>query len=239
MMERLHKRIASSGYCSRRMAERLIEAGEVKVNGKVVKEMGVQVSEKDKIEVEGCKLRFNVQHVTIAFNKPAGVVTTRHDPTGAETVMDLLPEEYQHLNPVGRLDRDSEGLLLLSNDGDLVLRLTHPRFGHQKTYEVGVWGLVSSDTVKRLERGVKLDGVLLNPMKTEIVKEQGKQTWLRITLTEGRKRQIRRVLEQFGHSVFALKRVAMGELELGDLKSGEYRELSPAEVQLAFSHEGK
>src|SRR3989338_4784873 len=143
MTERLQKRIASSGYCSRRTAEKFIEAGEVRVNGKVVREQGVQVSEKDTIEIEGVKLRFNVPLVTIAFNKPVGTVTTRDDPDGAKTVMDVLPDQFQHLNPVGRLDRDSEGLLLFSNDGDLILQLTHPRYEHQKTYEVGVRGHVS------------------------------------------------------------------------------------------------
>ncbi len=233
-MERLHKRIASSGYCSRRTAEKFIEAGEVKVNGQVVMQQGTLVSEKDKIEVQGEKLRFEKEKLTIMFNKPAGVVTTRDDPDGAKTVMDVLPDEFQTLNPVGRLDRDSEGLLLLSNDGDLILKLTHPRYEHKKTYEVGVWGTVEEGVIQRLAQGVRLSGVMLNPMKAEVIKIQGKQTWLLLTLSEGRKRQIRRVMEQFGHSVFAIKRVAVGDLKLGELKAGDYRILTQKEITLAL-----
>lgn len=234
MTERLQKRIASSGYCSRRTAEKFIEAGEVKVNGTVVREQGVQVSETDKIEIEGVKLRFNVPLVTIAFNKPVGVVTTRDDPNGAETVMDVLPDQFQHLNPVGRLDRDSEGLLLFSNDGDLILQLTHPRYEHQKTYEVGVRGEVDEHTLESLGRGVELEGVRLQPMGAKILRTKGRETWLELTLQEGRKRQIRRVMEQFGNTVFSVKRTAIGKLGLADLKSGNYRVLTPKEIQLAL-----
>ncbi|MFA4814817.1 MAG: pseudouridine synthase [Candidatus Gracilibacteria bacterium] len=234
MTERLQKRIASSGYCSRRAAEKLIEAGEVKVNGKIVREQGVQVSENDKIVVEGVMLRFDEKKITLAFNKPVGVVTTRNDPFGAKTVMDLLPSEFQYLNPVGRLDLDSEGLLLFSSDGDLILHLTHPRYEHQKTYEVGVRGHVSNDTIKALARGVELDGIYLQPMEARVLREKGKETWIELTLKEGRKRQIRRVMERFGHTVFALKRTAIGKLQLGDLKTGAYRILTPKEIQLAL-----
>jgi pseudouridine synthase len=231
MKERLQKRIASSGYCSRRAAERLIEDGEVKVNGKMVKEQGVQVSEKDKIEVEGKLLKFDSKKITIAFNKPIGVVSTRKDPFGAKTVTELLPAKFRHLNPVGRLDMDSEGLLLFSSDGDLLLELTHPRYEHKKTYEVGVYGEVTTHTLKALTKGVELDGVTLQPMRSTVLRGDGKRTWLEMVLKEGRKRQIRRVMERFGHTVFSLKRTAVGELELGDLKTGECRELTDEEIQ--------
>lgn len=235
MTERLHKRIASSGYCSRRMAERLIAEGEVEVNGKIVREMGVQVSEKDKIVVEGTVLKFDKKKITLMMNKPVGIVTTRHDPEGAETVMDLLPRQYQHLNPVGRLDRESEGLLLLTTDGDLLLHLTHPRYEHQKTYEVGLYGTVEDTTLEALAEGVELEGKRLAPMKASILRLEGHRTWVQVILREGRKRQIRRVMEQFGHTVFALRRVAIGKLELGDLKLGAHRVISDKEVQMALS----
>ena len=235
MTERLHKRIASSGYCSRRMAERLIADGEVKVIGTVVTEMGVQVTAKDKIMVDGHTLLFDNDQLSIAFNKPLGVVTTRDDPFGAKTVMDMLPREFQHLNPVGRLDRESEGLLLFTTDGELLLHLTHPRYEHEKTYEVGVWGTVEDSTIETLARGVKLDNKQLAPMRAKITKEEGRKTWLEIVLQEGRKRQIRRVMEQFGHSVFSLKRIAIGDLELSELKTGAYRVLTEKEIEMALA----
>lgn len=235
MTERLHKRIASSGYCSRRMAERLIAEGEVEVNGKIVTEMGVQVTEKDKITVEGTKLKFTDEKVTIMMNKPQGIVTTRNDPMGEETVMDLLPRQFQHLNPVGRLDRESEGLLLLTTDGDLLLHLTHPRYEHEKTYEVGLYGTVEPTTLEALAEGVELDGKKLAPMHASVLREEGHRTWVEVILREGRKRQIRRVMEQFGHTVFALRRVAVGKLKLGDLKTGAYRVITPKEIKMALS----
>ncbi len=234
MTERLQKRIASSGYCSRRAAEKLIEAGKVQVNGKIVHEQGVQVSETDTIVVEGRPLHFDEEKITIAFNKPVGYVTTRSDPFGAKTVMEILPRQFQHLNPVGRLDRDSEGLLLFSSDGDLTLRLTHPRYGHQKTYEVGVFGHVSDETLEQLASGVELDGVQLQPIQSRVLGETARATWLELILKEGRKRQIRRMMELFGHTVFSLKRTAIGKLELGSLKLGEYRILNSEEIQLAL-----
>ena len=235
MTERLHKRIACSGYCSRRMAERLIAEGYVSVNGQVVSEMGVQVSEKDTIIVEGTKLKFTGEKITLMMNKPVGIVTTRHDPDGAETVMDLLPRKYQHLNPVGRLDRESEGLLLLTTDGDLLLHLTHPRYEHEKTYEVGLYGTVEPTTLEALEEGLELDDKNLAPMKASVLSEEGHRTWVQVILREGRKRQIRRVMEQFGHTVFALRRVAIGKLELGDVKTGSFRLITAKEVKLALS----
>ncbi len=235
MTERLHKRIASSGYCSRRMAERLIAEGEVEVNGSVVKEMGVQVTEKDRITVEGTKLKFTDEKVTIMMNKPTGIVTTRNDPMGEETVMDLLPRQFQHLNPVGRLDRESEGLLLLTTDGELLLHLTHPRYEHEKTYEVGLYGTVEPTTLEALEDGVELDGKRLAPMYGTVLREEGHRTWVQVILREGRKRQIRRVMEQFGHTVFALRRVAIGELKLGDLKTGAYTVVTEKEIKMALS----
>lgn len=233
--ERLQKRIASSGYCSRRAAEELIVDGKVEVNGAVVTQLGTKVTEKDRIDIFGKRLQFNNETIHLAFNKPSGVVTTRFDPEGGKTVMDLLPKKYQHLKPVGRLDLDSEGLLLFSTDGDLILKLTHPRYEHKKTYEVGVRGQVSDDTVKRLCRGIELDGVMLQGMQTRILKQEGRNTWIEMVLKEGRKRQIRRVMEQFGHTVFAIRRIAIGDLLLGDLKTGDYRLLDQEDIDLALS----
>lgn len=230
-MERLQKRIASSGLCSRRAAERLIEEGRVKVNGKRVIQHGVQVSEEDVIEVKGRVLRFGEEKITIALNKPVDTVSTRKDPFGAQTVMDLLPKNLQHLNPVGRLDKNSEGLLLLTSDGDLLLRLTHPRYEHSKTYEVGVEGQVKETVLKKLNKGLDLDGTWLQAMKSQILRQEEQRTWLEMVLKEGRKRQIRRVMEALGHPVFSLKRTAIGKLELGHLKKGSYRVLTEKELK--------
>lgn len=229
---RLQKRIADSGFCSRRAAEDLMQKGKVKVNGKVVTTLGSKVVESDKIEVDGKKLKFATENITLAFHKPAGVITSKRDPHHKNTVMDLLPSEYQNLKPVGRLDKDSEGLLLLSSNGELIQRLTHPKFGHEKTYEVLVKGLVKADKLRVLETGkMKLDDKLLQPMFYRVLNSKDRKTWLELKLTEGRNRQIRRVLDALGFPVVYLKRTAIGQLPLGDLAKGEYRLLTSSDLE--------
>ena len=148
--------------------------------------------------------------------------------------MDLLPRELQHLNPVGRLDKNSEGLLLLSSDGDLLLRLTHPRYEHSKTYEVGVEGMVDEHVLQTLSEGMELDGEQFQPMEAKILREDEKRTWLELILKEGRKRQIRRIMEVLGYPVFFLKRTAIGKLELGHLKKASHRILTEKEIKAAL-----
>lgn len=240
--DRLHKVIAASGLCSRREAENLIADGRVSVNGKRINKMGVKVSSKDKVEVDGHPLPEKSAPITIAMHKPIGLLTSKKDPFHPETVMDLLPSSYQHLNPIGRLDKDSEGLLLFTSDGALLERLTHPKYGHVKTYEVLVQGEVTEDDIETLYKGpLYLDEYLLKPMKARILNQEmshttGKvYTWLEMKLGEGRKRQIRRVMELLGYPVRRLIRVAIGKVELGKLQPGKTRPLTEEELDDLYS----
>lgn len=235
--ERLHKVIAASGLCSRREAEKMIEAGRVHVNGKRVQKMGVKVTLREKIEVDGRALPEKSAEATLALHKPRGVLTSKNDPFHNTTVMDLLPTEYRHLNPIGRLDKDSEGLLLFTSDGALLERLTHPKFGHEKTYEVLVHGKVQESDLEKIRTGpIYLDDYLLKPMKVRLLSEESNDrtgktyTWLEMKLKEGRKRQIRRVMELLGFPVARLIRTSIGEVHLGELASGKFRELNPSEL---------
>jgi pseudouridine synthase len=225
-LDRIQKLIAAAGFCSRRAAEKLITDGRVSVNGKIVTELGTKAGPKDKIAIDGKPLRSSPAPLTIMMNKPRGILTTKSDPFGGKTVMDLLPARLKHLNPIGRLDKDSTGLLLLTSDGELLNRLTHPRYGHSKIYEVLVRGTVSEATLKNLnQKRLFLDGYYLEPMQVTIISAPAlaRATLLRFVLKEGRKRQIRRVMEFYAHPVITLKRVAIGELTLGELEEGEYK----------------
>lgn len=237
MLLRLQKRIADSGYCSRRKAETLIEAGKVKVNGKVITKLGTKVEESDKIEVAGTKLRFSEKHITIMLNKPAGFITSKSDPHNKETVMHLLPKKFKHLKPAGRLDKESEGLLILSSDGELIQKLTHPKFEHNKTYEVLVKGYAEPENLRALSSGkLKLENYKLNPMEYKVLKTtKDRKTWIELKLSEGRKRQIRRVMDLIGFPVVYLRRIKIGELELGKLEKGEHKILSEKEIKAALS----
>jgi pseudouridine synthase len=230
-MERLQKIIANAGVASRRSAERLIEQGRVRVDGRVVTTLGIQVDPHTSvIEVDGKRVTVDVARVCILLNKPRGCVTTRRDPQSRPTVMDWLPREYQHLHPVGRLDFDTEGLLLLTNDGELTNALTHPRHEVRKTYRARVRGRISRDALKRLERGVVLDDGLTAPARVKTISQNERVSVIEIEVHEGRKRQVRRMCEFVGHPVLALQRVRIGDLTLGQLKPGEYRRLTEAEM---------
>lgn len=240
--DRLHKVIAASGLCSRREAEELIAKGRVHVNGKRIQKMGVKVSPTDKIEVDGRALPEKMAPLTLALHKPRGVLTSKSDPFHNETVMDLLPTEYRHLNPIGRLDKDSEGLLLFTSDGALLERLTHPKFGHEKTYEVLVKGKIEESDLEKIRKGpLYLDDYLLRPMKARLIsQETAKSTdivysWVEMKLGEGRKRQIRRVMEILGFPVCRLIRTAIGKVELGELKAGKIRPLTETELESLYA----
>jgi pseudouridine synthase len=204
-----------------------MEAGKVKVNGKVITKMGTKVSPKDKIEVEGKTLKTIKEHTTILLHKPSGYITSRSDPYHSKTVMDLLPKELQHLKPAGRLDKESEGLLILSSDGKLIQELTHPSASHIKTYEILVKGKPTEKDLFPLTSGkLKLDDYTLNPMEFRILKStRDRKTWVELKLTEGRKRQIRRVMDQLGFPVVYLKRTQIDSHKLGKIEKGEYRTL--------------
>ncbi len=226
--ERLHKVLAHAGISSRRKAEGIIAAGRVTVNGRLVREMGWKVDPAhDVIAVDGVVIDLGPREYWM-LHKPAGVITTVEDPWGRPTTGQLVPSQAR-LYPVGRLDADSSGLLLLTNDGELAYRLTHPRFEHDKTYHVRVAGHVRAETVRRLREGVLLDGRLTAPADVEVLRSTNGATWLSIVLREGRKRQIRRMCAAVGHPVERLIRVRIGPLTLGDLAPGQARRLTPAE----------
>lgn len=231
--ERLQKLIAAAGLCSRRNAEVLLRQGAVRVNGRMAS-LGERADPlHDRIEVHGRPLALPPPPLTLLMHKPIGVLSTCHDPHGRPTVLELLPQEFRRnagLHPVGRLDADSHGALLLSNDGDLTLRLTHPRYGHPKTYRVWVAGHPDRTTLERWQAGVPLDGRPSQPVGLRLLDQRRDATRLELHLREGRNRQIRRTAALLGHPVLDLQRTAIGPLPLADLAAGGWRPLSPQET---------
>jgi pseudouridine synthase len=227
--ERLHKVIARAGVSSRRKAEAMIVAGRVTVNGQVVSELGVKVDPaRDRIQVDGRPLG-GVPREYWLLHKPVGVITTVEDPWGRTTARELVPTRNR-VFPVGRLDVDSSGLLLFTNDGALAQRLTHPRHQHEKEYRVLVDGRPAAETLRRLRRGVPLDDGVTAPADVHVLEETPDGSWLAVVLREGRKRQVRRMLDAVGYPVLALVRVRMGPIGLGGLAAGQARRLTEAEV---------
>ncbi len=223
--ERLQKLLSRAGVASRRRAEEFIRAGRVTVNGRVAT-LGDRAGPDDEVRFDGQRVRRHRQHVTYLLNKPAGVVSTARDDRGRRTVLDLLPK-VAGLHPVGRLDMDSEGLLLVTTDGDLTLRLTHPRYGHEKEYRL--WcreGTVDPSALARLASGVDLDD---GPARAAIASAADGGCLL--VLTEGRNRQARRMLEAVGYRVDRLVRIRQGPLLLGELAPGHYRRLTEREIR--------
>lgn len=234
MEERLQKVLARAGVAARRKSEELIRQGRVTVNGQVVTGLGTKINPAtDEVRVDGERVRLDtVRQRTFALYKPRGVVATVSDEFDRQTVLDFLPPaRTMRLFPVGRLDVDSEGLILLTNDGQLANRLTHPRYEHEKEYRASVFGVPSDEDLERLRTGVHLEEGKTLPAKITVERIEGGNTWLRVVLREGKKRQIRRMFEIIGHPVRRLIRVRVGPIELGDLKPGEWRELTPEEYE--------
>jgi 23S rRNA pseudouridine2605 synthase len=232
MQERLQKIIAAAGITSRRAAEELIAEGRVRLNGKVVTELGTKAdASKDHIKVDGKLINPKQPPTYIMLNKPVGFVTTMSDPEGRPTVQDLLKGVKVRVYPVGRLDYNTEGLLLLTNDGDFAHLITHPKHEFPKTYLAKVKGVVDDNFLSELERGIYLDDGKTAPAKIKKVRKEAANSWLEITIHEGRKRQVRRMFDRVGHSVIKLKRIRTGNLSLGDLPEGAYRFLTPIEVK--------
>ena len=228
--ERIQKLLAQAGLGSRRACEVYLVEQRVKVNGKLV-ELGAKADlDRDTITVDGRRVHFESSKIYVMLNKPMGIVTTNSDEFDRHTVRDLIPIEG-HLYPVGRLDADSEGLVLLTNDGDLANALTHPRYEHEKEYVVLVEGQPAVGTLKAWRHGVMLEEQLTAPASVEVMSTERGQTWLRVIMHEGRKRQIREVAGMLGHRVKYLQRVRIGTLQLGDLKTGQWRHLNVAEVR--------
>ncbi|MBN1642365.1 MAG: rRNA pseudouridine synthase [Anaerolineae bacterium] len=237
-MMRLQKVLSQAGVASRRASEELIRAGRVRVNGQVVSEMGVQVDpRRDEIVVDGHPVQIARERRYLKLHKPAGYLSVMSDQRGRRDLGALLPG-IEGVHPVGRLDRDSEGLMLLTDDGALTQRLTHPRYRHTKEYLVLVRGALTRKALRTLREGVELEEGKTAPatVRPEASTPWGGATrgtsWLRVTLHEGRKRQIRRMCESVGHPVVRLIRVRIGPIELGDLGSGAYRDLTAAEMAL-------
>jgi 23S rRNA pseudouridine2605 synthase len=229
-MERLNKHLAHAGLGSRRHCEELILAGRVSIDGQTVRELGTHVGPGQRVALDGEPIR-SEKHVYWLVNKPRGYLCTNHDPAHRPLVFDLVPHISQRVFTVGRLDEDSEGLLLLTNDGELALRLTHPRYGVEKTYLVQVAGTPTRDDLQKLLTGVWLAEGHVKARQVKRLKRQGDSTWLRITLSEGKNREIRRMLARLKHKVMRLRRIAMGPVELGSLSKGKSRRLSSAEVE--------
>lgn len=228
---RLQKLIAGAGLASRRKAEGLITAGRVTVNGKVVTELGTKVdAAKDHVKVDGKHLSQAQPYVYLILNKPKNVMSTLDDPGGRPTVKDFLRGVSVRVFPVGRLDFDSEGLMLLTNHGDLAQSLLHPRYHVPKTYLIKVKSVLTEDEIKQLERGVKLADGMTSPATVKKVRKAEQNSWIEITIHEGRTHQVKRMLESVGHPVLKLMRVKMGPLVLGDLEPGEFRFLEDHEA---------
>lgn len=231
MEERLQKILARIGIASRRKAEDLIREGKVTVNGRTaVIGMSADLS-RDHIKVDGKLLARAEPRVYFVFNKPRAVVTSMTDPEGRTTVRDFFREVRCRVFPVGRLDYDSEGLLVITNDGDLAQTLLHPSKGIPKTYVVKVRGVLTDRELERIRRGVRLPEGMTAPAKVKNLRETEHNSWVEITITEGRNRQVRRMLEAVGHPVIRLRRVAIDGLLLGDLKPGAYRPMRPEELE--------
>jgi 23S rRNA pseudouridine2605 synthase len=231
MEVRLQKLIAGTGLASRRKAEALIAAGRVMVNGKTVTELGTKVDPmRDHVKVDGKHLSAPQPFVYLMLNKPKNVVSTLDDPAGRTTVKDYLRGVSVRVFPVGRLDFDSEGLMLLTNNGELAQAMLHPRYHVPKTYLLKVKGVLTDEDIRTLEQGVRLEDGMTSPAQVKKVRKVEANSWIEITIREGRKHQVKRMLEAVGHPVIKLLRIRMGSLSLGDLEPGEFRFLTDRET---------
>ncbi len=229
---RLNRILSMSGLVSRRKADELITQGRVRVNGKVVTELGTRALwGRESITVDGKEIPWSQKKLYLMLNKPFGYISSLRDPLGRPTVRELLSDIEERIYPVGRLDVDSLGLLLLTNDGLWASRLTHPGYGLRRTYKAIVKGSISEEALSLLEGGVELEDGPSGPAKISVLKKGGKSTTLRITISQGRNRQVRRMLAAVGYEVVHLLRIGFGPLALGDLKMGKYRHLSREELE--------
>src|SRR3990170_2831728 len=235
MEVRLQKIISSAGIASRRAAEKLIEQGRVTVNGTTITELGTKADlDVDDIRVDERRVKRPQQQRYFLLNKPRGYVTTRSDPEHRPTVLDLLKGVREYVYPVGRLDFDSEGLLILTNDGDLAATLTHPKHEVERVYEAQVLGVPDAHDIERLSRGIVIEGRRTSAAQVELLRErrtEGDTSVLRVTIHEGRTRQVRKMADAIGHPVRTLKRVRIGPISDRNLRAGTFRELTPAEVR--------
>lgn len=229
-MDRLNKFLAHAGLGSRRHCESLIKGGRVSIDGRIVTDLATRVAPEQDVKVDGESIHTE-KFVYWLVNKPRGYLCTNHDPSRRPLAIDLVPQVNQRVYTVGRLDEDSEGLLLLTNDGDLANRLMHPRYGIEKAYLVLVAGNPSPDDLKKLQQGVYLAEGHVKARHVKRLKRQGDSTWMRIVLAEGKNREIRRMLAKLDHKVLRLKRIAIGPLDIGSLATGKSRPLTGPELK--------
>jgi pseudouridine synthase len=229
-VERIQKILANAGIASRREAERMVAEGRVAVNGEIVT-LGAKANPLvDHIKVDGKRLKGLQAKVTILLNKPRGFLSTVEDPKGRPTIMDLLQRVKGRVYPVGRLDFDAEGLLLLTNDGDLAYVLSHPKFSVPRTYLAKVAGVPDEKKLLHLQKGVMLKDGRARAVICTIIRQREKNCWLRVVVTEGRNRLVKRMISTIGHTVLKLKRIEFGPVRLGDLPVGQFRHLTPEEL---------
>ncbi len=229
-MIRLQKYLAERGIASRRKCEELISLGRVSVNGVIITEMGFKLNGDEEVYVNNKLVENREQLEYVMLNKPEGYITSSHDQFERPTVLDLVSDTDNRLFPVGRLDYDTSGLLLLTNDGDLTFKLTHPKHNVDKTYIARVVGIPAKHEIRKMEQGLVIDGYKLSPCKCFIVNSSENEASLKIVIHEGKNRQVRKMCEAIGHRCVNLIRIATGELELGELKKGEYRHLTDDEI---------
>ncbi len=229
---RLQKYLSQSGVASRRASEEMIKQGRVFVNGKAITEMGYIVLENDTVAVDGSIVSKSEQKVYIMLNKPVGYVSTAKDQFGRPTVIDLVKGIKQRLYPVGRLDYDTSGLIILTNDGDFTYSLTHPKHEIDKIYEATVSGHPSEEDIKRFENGLVIEDYMTSKAQFKVKNKLDNKTIVEITIHEGKNRQVRKMCEAIGHKVMSLKRIAIGKVRLGDLEEGKWRELTVEELKL-------
>lgn len=239
MTERLQKVMAEFGVASRRKCEEMIAAGKVKVNGGIITELGTKVDKlKDAIEVDGKIIMCSESRVYILLNKPVGYITSAKDQFGRPTVLDLLKGVSVRVFPIGRLDYDTEGLILLTNDGEITYRITHPKHNIDKTYRALINGEADIKDIESFKNGIAIEDYTTAPAKLEIIRHIKGNSIVDITIHEGKNRQVRKMCAAIGHEVIWLKRIRIGKIELGELKIGEWRYLSDAEVEYLKALEG-
>lgn len=228
---RLNKYIAQRGIASRRKADELIVNGNVKINGQPMKQLGYDVQEDDRVEVNGVLLGAGQKLVYYILNKPVGYITSVKDEEGRPVVMDLLTDVTARVFPVGRLDSDTSGLLILTNDGDFSQRIGHPKHHIPKTYEALISGQISRERVNRLRAGIDIGGYITKPAEVEVVKEGPKLSLVQITIHEGKNHQVRKMFKAVGNPVIELQRISIGDIRIGRLMVGHYRRLTPKELE--------
>ncbi len=228
---RLNKYIAAAGICSRRKADELIANGNVRINGAVMKEMGYNVADGDTVQVNGRTISAASKKVYVAVNKPLGYITSMDDDRDRATVAELVADIPERLFPVGRLDYNTTGLLIMTNDGDLAYTLTHPKHEVWKTYIATVSGIISDNRIARLRKGVDIGGFVTSPAKVRVIKQMPRHAVVEISIHEGKNRQVRKMFAAVGNKVQELERVSIGDIRLGRLMSGHYRKLTREEIE--------